>query len=198
VEAGLRISRLGAAVVVGAILAFVVPASAHRALISDVQAGGARTPKTIYDSSLHVTWLANMGLAKTRKFGLGKATSGLTPINQDGSMQYQTAKAWVRRLNQRDYLGHSNWTLPITQTPYVDSGCKGENRKGGGNFGLGCTKSPLAELYTKMLRLTGPDTAVSIPDATTGPFDDFQPYLYWTADAAANNAGFVTVSFNTP
>jgi len=148
----------------------------------------AEAPATIYDSTLHVTWLADADLAATKKFGL--------PINHDGSMDYSTARAWVRRLNRHDYLGHSDWTLPITPTPYKDAGCSSENKKGGGNFGFGCSKTPLASLYARAFRLKWPDTAVAIPDETTGPFHDFQPYLYWT-NTRAKSGGFRTFSFNT-
>jgi hypothetical protein len=86
--------------------------------------------------------------------------------------------------------------LPITPTPYKDKKCSSKNRKGGGSFGLGCTKAPLAALYKHALGLNWPDTAVSIPDTTTGPFHDFQPYLYWTGVSAGNNQGFHTFSFN--
>lgn len=152
-----------------------------------------QSPQTIYDPGPRVTWLANADLAATAtfKFGLGG-------INADGSMDYATAKEWVRLLNRHKYLGHDNWTMPITPTPNSDSDCSGYNRKGGGWFGLGCTIAPLASLYKYVLRLKSPDTAVQVPDTTTGPFHDFQPYLYWTGIQAKNpSQGFRTLSFNT-
>ena len=100
-------------------------------------------------------------------------------------------------MNKHRYLGHNNWTLPITLTPYKDKKCSSKNPDGGGSFGLGCTRAPLAALYKRPLGVRWPDPAVSIPDATTGPFHDFQPYVYWTGVSAGNNQGFHTFSFNT-
>jgi hypothetical protein len=160
-------------------------------------APSSNPPSTVYDPRLHVTWLANMDLPKTMKLGLDKPVAKVPAMNQDGSMQYATAMLWVARLNHAHYLGHSNWTLPITPTPYRDKRCSGYNKKGGGNFGLGCTKAPLAELYTHELGLRWPATAVRIPDDPTGRlFHDFQPYLYWTMDPGPMG-GFDTLSFNT-
>jgi len=171
---------------------------------ADTGSASSRPPsvqQTIDDPALNVTWLADADLPASLKLGLGTAQKGLAPINQDGSMQYATALEWVRRLNHyrhKGYLGHNDWTLPITPTPYSDRGCSGFNAKGGGNFGNGCTAAPLAELYVHMLGLSGPDTAVAIPDASTGPFHDFQPYLYWSDTPNKTSAGgFDTQSFNT-
>ncbi|HXR13254.1 MAG TPA: hypothetical protein VN740_01260 [Solirubrobacteraceae bacterium] len=176
------------------------PVSAQSPAISSFAARAAAGPQTIYDPTLRVTWLADADLAASEKFGLSTAQHGLTAINADGSMQYATAQAWVRRLNHanngKGWLGHTNWTLPITPTPYSDTGCSGYDKKGGGNFGLGCTAAPLAELYADVLGVPSPDTAVAVPDTTTGPFRDFQPYLYWTG-AGAVAGGFRTLSFNT-
>lgn len=125
------------------------------------------------DAALGVTWLADADLAATDTFNV----SG---ISCDGSMEYATALKWVEAMNHADYLGHENWTLPITPTPSKDAGCSGKNEAGGGDFGIGCTVSPLASLYTDFLGYNAPDTVVAIPEATTGPFQDFQPYMYWT------------------
>jgi len=191
---------LGVCALAGAIFAVATPGLAQSHAISSLPVHSAAGQQTIYDPTLHVTWLADADLAATEKFGLTTPQHGLTPINTDGSMQYATAKMWVRRLNHfnhgKGWLGHNDWTLPITQTPYGDTGCSGYNKKGGGHFGLGCTQAPLAELYAHELGVPSPDTTVTIADATTGPFHDFQPYLYWTG-AGDVAGGFRTVSFNT-
>jgi hypothetical protein len=146
------------------------------------------------DAALGVTWLANADLAATDTFNV-------PGISCDGSMEYATALKWVAAMNHADYLGHSDWTLPITPTPYADGGCSGKNEAGGGNFGIGCTKSPLASLYSSFLGLRAPDTVVAIPDVTTGPFQDFQPYMYWTNEEHKNIRGkescCFSFSFNT-
>ena len=173
----------------GLILALAMAAGADGAGVASRSALSAKVPTTVYDPVLHVSWLADANLPARMKFGLA--------INKDGSMSYQTAVQWVRRLNRHHFLGHGDWTLPITPTPYRDMGCSGRNKKGGGSFGLGCSQSPLAWVYTRELGLRWPDTAVAIPDTTTGPFHDFQPYLYWTGTPAQTAGGFQTFSFNT-
>jgi hypothetical protein len=165
------------------------PSSAHRV------APCGRVPQapaaaTVDDAALGVTWLADADLAATDTFHV-------PGVSCDGSMEYTTALKWVRAMNRADYLGHSDWTLPITP-PYTDLGCSGENEAGGGYFGIGCTKSPLASLYSNLLgpHLTAPDTVVAIPDATTGPFQDFQPYMYWTNVKSPNQHGGKTCCFS--
>jgi hypothetical protein len=141
------------------------------------------------DAALGVTWLADADLAATDTFDV-------PGISCDGSMGYATALNWVGAMNQADYDGHRDWTLPITRTPSRDKHCSGKNKKGGGHFGIGCTQSPLASLYNSF-HLQAPDTAVAIPDATTGPFQDFQPYLYWTNVENPNQRCCFSFSFNT-
>lgn len=145
----------------------------------------------IYDPGLGVTWLADADLAATDTFGV----SG---INTDGSMIYLTALNWVGAMNQDHYLGHSDWSLPVTPTPSTDPKCRSNNSKHGGRFGFGCTTSPLASLYTHTLGYSWPATVVAVPDTKTGPFHDFQPFLYWSSTPAPKKLqGFDTLSFNT-
>lgn len=149
---------------------------------------------TVYDTVLHVTWLANANPAATVPGRLGVAK-----ITPNGSMDYQTAVEWVAALNAMNggagYLGHNNWQLPAT--PMVDSSC-GAVGPNGGSFGAGCMNSALGSLFYMSLGLQFPNTAVPIPNVAEGPFADFQPYLYWSDTASANSSqGFRTFSFNT-
>lgn len=144
--------------------------------------------KTVYDTVLHVTWLANANLAATQTFGVPNVTPG-------GSMDYPTALAFVTAMNAANYLGHTNWQLPAT--PPVDPTC-GAVGPNGGSFGKGCTGSTLGSLFYQSLGLQFPNTAVPIPSSATGPFLNFQPYLYWSASAATDSSqGWRTFSFNT-
>ncbi len=147
---------------------------------------------TLHDTSLHVTWLADADLAATPG-----GHFGVTKIMPNGAMSYQTAQQWVAALNAMDggtgYLGHNNWQLPATPTIDPTCGAKGPQ---GNSFGVGCTNSAMGSLFYTSLGLTYPNTAVPIPSATTGPFTNFQPYLYWTGTSAGGQ-GFATFSFNT-
>ena len=173
--------RLG---VVGfSVLTLLGPGSLGRANVS--RAGGSA--ETVPDLRLGVTWLADANLAR-------KKTFGVSGINHDGSMDYQTAQRWVRAMDRRAYLGHRNWTLPTT--PVSQPGCESHNKQSA--FGFGCSESPLPTLYSTILGLSAPDTAVPITDGTDGPFTNLQPYLYWTGTAAVDSAqGYRTFSFNT-
>jgi hypothetical protein len=90
-------------------------------------------------------------------------------------MSYQAAVAWVAAMNAANYLGHADWQLPTT--PLDDASCS-FNGPSGGNFGYNCIHGAMGSLYTRVLGLKAPNTAVPIPDDTVGPFRNFQPYLY--------------------
>jgi hypothetical protein len=56
----------------------------------------------------------------------------------------------------------------------------------------------MGSLFYTSLGLQFPNTAVPIPNSADGPFNDFQPYLYWSDTASANaTQGYHTFSFNT-
>jgi hypothetical protein len=153
-----------------------------------------RLSGTVADPALDVTWLADADLPASEKFGL--------KIAQNGAMPYGTALQWVHRLNaydhHRGWLGHDDWTLPVTPTPLSDPACDGYNGSGAGSFGFGCVTSPFGSLYSTMFGLQAPATAVAIHDEPTGPFHDFQPYLYWTGVQTPRHLdGYATFSFNT-
>lgn len=149
---------------------------------------------TVYDTVLHVTWLANANLAGTPagRFGLDKITA-------NGAMDYSIAVQWVAALNAMDggigYLGHNDWQLPAT--PAIDASCSSTGPNGN-SFGTGCMNSAMGSLFYESLALQYPNTAVPIPNDLTGPFSNIQPYLYWS-DTSSSDAskGYLTFSFNT-
>jgi hypothetical protein len=148
--------------------------------------------RTVYDAHLGVTWLADANLA-------AKETFGLPNINKSGSMNYATAVRWVAAMNASNngagYLGHHNWQLPTA--PEVDRTCELTGRNGE-PFGYHCSGSALGSLYYASLGLREPDSAVPSSQNRVGPFQNFQPYLYWSKSAAADpKQGFVSFSFST-
>jgi hypothetical protein len=149
---------------------------------------------TVYDTILHVTWLANANLA-----GASAGHFSISTITPGGAMDYATALQWVAALNAANggagYLGHNTWQLPASVL--IDAAC---NAVGPNNvsFGFGCALSAMPSLFYQSLGFHYPNTAVPMPDNTTGPFHDFQPYLYWSATAAADSKqGYHTFSFAT-
>ena len=109
-------------------------------------------------------------------------------------MSYQAAAAWVAGMNAASYLGHANWQLPTT--PLADSGC-GFAGPQNNSFGFNCSASALGSVYYNGLGLHAPNTAVAIPNQTAGPFNNFQPSLYWSQTTPPNSTGYGTFSFNT-
>ena len=154
---------------------------------------------TVYDSANGITWLANANLPASNRFGIPACTGNnvgvQTCINASGSMNYNTAAAWVAAMNAANYLGHNNWQLPTT--PLNDSNC-GKTGPTGQNFGFGCTAGALNTIYNSV-GLKSPNTAVPIPANTAGPFSDVQPYLYWSqsVSSAGSSSGNATFSFAT-
>ena len=140
---------------------------------------------TVHDDVFKVTWLTDANLAASEKFGVSN-------INKSGSMDYQTALKWVKAMNDRHYLGHTDWTLPTS--PAIDTSC---NSRKDNYFGYGCKLSAMASLYTNALHLSWPRAVVAISGDRVGPFKNFQPNLYWTAEAGDKNKnGYGTFSFN--
>jgi hypothetical protein len=148
--------------------------------------------RTVYDTRLKVTWLADANLAAKQSFGVPN-------VNKSGSMNYATAVRWVAAMNASDggagYLGHHNWQLPTA--PDNDSTCQLTGRHGE-SFGFNCSASALGSLYYASLGLREPDSAVPSSQNRVGPFQNFQPYLYWSKSPAADaKQGFVSFSFST-
>ncbi len=153
---------------------------------------------TVYDTVNNITWLADANLAASNRFGIpvcnGVGSLGRTCLNASGSMNYQTAAAWVAGMNAANYLGHNNWQLPTT--PLNDANC-GRTGPTGNSFGFGCTQGALATIYNS-LGLKAPNTAVPVPSSAAGPFINFQPYLYWSStNGSSPQNGNATFSFAT-
>jgi hypothetical protein len=151
---------------------------------------------TVYDNHLHVVWLANANLAGTPE----GASFGVSNIGPHGAMDFKTALAWVDALNGLNgvapLLGHTDWQLPTQPVfPVVDPACSATGPNGN-SFGYGCKRSAMGSLYNRSLHWHFPDTAVPIPSELTGPFRNFQPYLYWS-DSGTGGNGYQTFSFNT-
>jgi len=169
-------------------ICFAIPAAAALVLSSD--------GTMVYDTVNNITWLADADLPASSRFGLPLCTgSNAEPqpcVNASGSMNYQSAAAWVQALNAANYLGQSNWQLPTT--PPIDRNC-GKTGPNGNSFGFGCTAGAYASLYNA-LGLKAPNTAVPIPNNTVGPFSNFQPYIYWS-QTSNGTQGYATFSFAT-
>jgi uncharacterized protein (TIGR03437 family) len=151
---------------------------------------------TVYDTANNITWLADANLPAANRFSLPLcgASSPAICVNAAGSMSYASAVAWVAAMTAANYLGHNDWQIPTT--PLLDSNC-GKTGPNGASFGFGCTAGALETLYSG-LGLKSPNTTVPVPKNTVGPFQNLQPYLYWSSSSAASSSqGNATFSFST-
>ncbi|HYW70770.1 MAG TPA: hypothetical protein VE961_07035 [Pyrinomonadaceae bacterium] len=161
--------------------------------------------KTVYDTLLGVNWAANANLPGTvnnnfdGRLGFPQCDGVITVpcVDQNGAMSYETALLWLSALNGlhggNGYLDHTDWTLPTTAQTDPTCSAIGPNNN---SFGFGCRNSALGSLYYTSLGFAFPDTAIPIPANTNTPFNNIQPYLYWSATGTSNN-GFQTFSLNT-
>lgn len=62
----------------------------------------------IYDDVLDITWLQNAHLAASNTFGV----SG---IEADGQMVWDTANLWISAMNVAGYKGFHNWRMPTVR-----------------------------------------------------------------------------------
>ncbi len=134
----------------------------------------------IYDTTLDITWLADMNYARTSGF------------DADGLMNWTAANNWA---NDLAYGGFTDWRLPTVAQP--DLSCNGNFIPGGGfgqqPYGYNCTGGELGHLvYTDLggnegesvLNQTG-DTLLEM--ANLALFSNLQSYLYWSGTDYAPN-----------
>jgi uncharacterized protein (TIGR03437 family) len=94
-------------------------------------------------------------------------------VNDDGAMTWDSAAQFVSNMNTNAYLGQTNWELPP-----VDPNCNVSY-----SCDLGAT-NPFGELYYGQLGLNPGTPVVAAPNVPVGPFQNVQPYLYWSCQAA--------------
>ncbi len=141
--------------------------------------------QTVYDPGADVTWLANANLAATQTFGSQCVNpDGTQCINPDGSMTHTVALNWITGMNAYNagagWLGQTNWQMPPTIAS--DQTCSNKVNF----FGFGCTGSPLGELFYNQLGLSAGTPVVAVAKTNVGPFQNPQPYLYWSCGVPSN------------
>ncbi len=132
--------------------------------------------QTVYDPIGGVTWLANANLAATNTFGLpicANPTSSSICVAQDGSMNLASATQFIANMNAYNgtgYLGQTNWELPPSNPSCPTFNCDD----------LG---NPMGILFYDQFGLSAGMPAVATPDVAVGPFNNLQPYIYWSCQA---------------
>ena len=129
----------------------------------------------VYDAAQGVCWLANANLAADP---IIQASLGVSGVNPNGTMDYDTALRWIAALNASNngagYLGHNNWQLPVTAM--VDKTCADVGTFGG-SFGPQCAGSALGGLYSTQLKQTFPASVATAFGATVGAVRKFKGFL---------------------
>ena len=153
----------------------------------------------VFDKSNCVFWLADANFAASKEGQNIQREMGITTINPDGTMDYETAKAWVHALNHVPwngcigYLCHTDWQLPVT--PLTDPTCAVLSGPYGGSLGPLCTGSAFGSLYSIGLDRSYPNSVVPGFTNRIGPIHNLQPSFYWAS--GTNSGGEITYSFNT-
>ena len=86
----------------------------------------------LYDDVLDITWLSNANLAASNSFGVGG-------INTGGTMNWNTANAWIAGMNSTNHLGFNDWRLPTLSPINGTSFQTGFSNNGTTDLGYGAT-----------------------------------------------------------
>ena len=113
--------------------------------------------QVVYDATTNLSWIANANLAATNTFGV----SG---INANGSMNWNTAQNWITAMDASKYLGYSDWRLPTSDT------CAWYN----------CTGSQMGNLFYNGLGQVAGQSITTTHNANYSLFNNVQSYLYWS------------------
>jgi hypothetical protein len=144
-----------------------------------IQTGAALQPspdgRTVYDPVIHVTWLADANLAANITFGLPRCTDASDTsacVAPDGAMTWMSVTKFIAGMNRGGgHLGQTTWTVPPS-----DATCKA-------GYTCGGNSNPLGELYYSQLHLSAGQIVGGPSSSHVGPFDNVQPYLYWSCQA---------------
>lgn len=140
--------------------------------------------QAVYDTEQNITWLVDARLAASVDFGI----SG---IEADGSMDWDTANAWVAALNASNHLGVSDWRLP--GTPELDTSCS--MQYAGFSAGMNCTGSELGSLFYNEL---GGQASLGLDPDVENPFLNLGGDAYiWSNTSTRNDDIVWYFSFNT-
>lgn len=192
--------------IVAALVLGMVSLSADAALFSRL--GG----QAYFDDTLHVTWLQDVGLAASNSFGV----SG---IDAEGRMNWDTANSWIAAMNSANYLGVNTWRLPGL-VDINNDGCQDNFARQGTDCGynavsVGPDASEMASMFYDTLGnlafwgpspISGPHGSPQLPGLgiqNSGPFSGLgntttEFYLFWYGQEDANDPANSAWYFGPP
>jgi Protein of unknown function (DUF1566) len=147
----------------------------------------------IYDTTMNITWLADMNYAVTSGYAAGgtapDSVVGSNAIWTDGRMGWAAANQWANNLV---FGGYDDWRLPTVNLS--DTSCSNTSTPAGfptQYYGYNCAGGELSQLFTlymgekmgeSVLDQTG-DTAEQI--ANQALFSNLKSSGYWTSQEYA-------------
>lgn len=178
--------------VIMALLVLIALSGAAQATLID-RGGGL-----IYDDVLKITWLQNANLADTNAFGV-------SAVNTNGSFEtWDQAMAWIAAMNVANYLGYSDWRLPVTapvnggafnyEWSYAGDTDYAYNIGAPGTIYASFTGNELAYMFFNNLanKADYSPSGAYQPDGgltKTGPFQNLKPEFYWTGTVSEYTPG---------
>ncbi len=122
--------------------------------------GDSTTTEAYYYVPQNITWLAESNLGLVESFGLqrGLFDDNATQVNENGLMFAESLQAFIEGANQSNYLGMSNWRLPIAAAD--DPGCLRDaellnpDLEGQAVFGADCLAAEAGEFNQFLLSNT--------------------------------------------
>lgn len=157
----------------------LVSVGAHAALLGRLAlTPGGTDYQAYYDTGLNITWLADANYARTSGY------------DADGLMTWIVAQGWIASLNTASFLGVNDWRLSAVS----DTGAPGcvANAFAGTDCGYNVNLSTgeMAHMFYSTLGNTGYYNTSGIPTGCSdtspyclsndGPFENLQPYVYWS------------------
>jgi hypothetical protein len=100
---------------------------------------------------------------------------GVQGINPDGSMTWPTSQQWIDALNAHNYLGHSDWRMPHSDSEDTQDYYRKDAEMG--------------ELFYTELGSQAGSTILRTHDREESWFHNFQPYLYWSDTEVLDTQG---------
>jgi hypothetical protein len=167
----MKATRVGA--ICASIFMLAISTSVSAALVSRLSG------QVIYDNDLNITWLANADLAANSTFGVSN-------INTNGAMSWDTAQAWISSMNAVNYLGYSDWRLPTTLQPDASCSMQATN---GLPYGSNCQGSEMGHLFYNELGGLAFQSISTTHNANFSLFNNIQNDGYWSGTEGDPGSG---------
>lgn len=167
----------------------VVASGTSRAALSarDLDSNPA-TIEAYYDTTLHITWLADANYANSSGYATVGASGG---PNNSGVMTWDNAMLWAAGLNIN---GITSWRLPAV-TDTGPSGCDWDTNGTDCGYNVDVATGEMADMFHTTLGNLAFYTTTGTPRPVSGlnnhgPFSNLQATVYWSGLAADSGSAW--------